>query len=201
LDVVEFALGALPAAPARVLEVGAGRGELALRLARAGYDVVAIDPVGEPPVLAVPLHGLDEPADSFDAAVAVLSLHHVEPLRESIRRLAEVVRPGGSLVVDEFDVAAFDLRAAEWLIDRWRERGRESPESAAALVADLREHLHPLARPREGLGEWFELGEVSRGAYLHRWDLDPALRKTEEELIPLGELPATGARFLGHHPN
>jgi Methyltransferase domain len=34
----------LPAAPARVLEVGCGRGDLARALARAGHRVVAIDP-------------------------------------------------------------------------------------------------------------------------------------------------------------
>jgi hypothetical protein len=38
-----------------------------------------------------------------------------------------VVRPRGLRVVDEFDVAAFDTRAAEWLIGCWRDLGREAP--------------------------------------------------------------------------
>jgi 2-polyprenyl-3-methyl-5-hydroxy-6-metoxy-1,4-benzoquinol methylase len=42
--VLEFVLGALPSPPARVLEVGAGGGELAADLRDAGYDVLAIDP-------------------------------------------------------------------------------------------------------------------------------------------------------------
>ena len=72
--------GALPPAPARVLEIGAGGGELAGALRDEGYDVVAIDPASETPaVRAVALGDLDEPAASFDAAVAVVSLHHVEP--------------------------------------------------------------------------------------------------------------------------
>lgn len=96
-----------------MLEVGAGAGELAEALTQAGYDVLAIDPASQTPhVRAVPLHGLEASAASFDAAVAVVSLHHVEPLEESCRRLSELVRPGGVLVIDEFDVAQFDERAA-----------------------------------------------------------------------------------------
>jgi SAM-dependent methyltransferase len=50
---------------------------------------------------------------AFDAAVAVLSLHHVEPLQKSCRRIAEVLRARGSLVIDEFDVGRFDQCAAQ----------------------------------------------------------------------------------------
>jgi 2-polyprenyl-3-methyl-5-hydroxy-6-metoxy-1,4-benzoquinol methylase len=39
-----FVLDHLPAPPSRVLEVGCGSGELALHLAAADYEVVAIDP-------------------------------------------------------------------------------------------------------------------------------------------------------------
>ena len=87
----------LPPPPARVLEVGAGTGELARRLADLGYAVVAIDPGGEGDVVPIPLLELDEPAGSFDAAVAVVSLHHVEPLEASCGRLAEVVRTIGKV--------------------------------------------------------------------------------------------------------
>ena len=63
-----------------MLEIGAGDGELAAALAAAGYEVVAIDPASEADnVRRVALHELDEPP--FDAAVAVVSLHHVEPAR------------------------------------------------------------------------------------------------------------------------
>ena len=48
-DVAVFVRGALPPAPARVLEVGAGDGELATALAAWGYDVVAIDPREDAP--------------------------------------------------------------------------------------------------------------------------------------------------------
>jgi SAM-dependent methyltransferase len=192
-DVLAFVRAALPAPPARVLEVGAGQGELAAALADGGYDVVAIDPAGhDPAVRAVPLHEVDEPAASFAAAVAVVSLHHVEPLAESCRRLAELVRPGGTLVIDEFDVERFDERAARWLVEQ-RGEGRDP----AAIVADMREQLHPLPRIRTELSPWFELGRPVPCAYLYRWDVPPNLRDVEEELIGRGGLPATGARLIG----
>jgi SAM-dependent methyltransferase len=196
--VTTFVRAALPAPPARVLEVGAGSGELAAVLTDAGYDVVAIDPAGQSPaVRAVSLHEVDEPAASFDAAVAVVSLHHVEPLAESLRRLSELVRPGGLLVIDEFDVERFDERAASWQIEHRGSAGHETHSDPQALVADLRRHLHSLDRIHDVLEEWFEFGEPVRGAYLYRWELPPELRDPEEELIAAGRLPATGARLLG----
>ena len=181
---------ALPGPPARVLEVGAGDGELAAVLAGAGYDVVAIDPAAAvPAVRRVALHELDEPPASFDAALAVVSLHHVEPLEESCRRLAELVRPGGTLVIDEFDVARFDDRAARWWL---RQSGH-----TADTVDGVRDHLHPVARLCEALEKWFALGEPVPGPYLHRWNLPPGLREAEERLIASGELPAVGARLVG----
>jgi SAM-dependent methyltransferase len=202
--VLDYVLESLPAAPARVLEVGAGAGELAAALMDAGYDVVAIDPAadGDTPVQAVPLHELREPGASFSAAVAVVSLHHVNPLAESCRRLAELVRPGGALVVDEIDVERYDERTMRWWLDH-----RESHDHVAAhgeelqgpgeIVAWLRHHCHGLGEVQAALEEWFELGPVTRGPYLYRWQLPPGMRATEEELIAAGRLPATGVRFLG----
>jgi SAM-dependent methyltransferase len=189
--------GALPRAPARVLEIGAGDGELAARLSGDGYDVTAIDPAGEPPVAPVALIDLDEPAASFDAAVAVVSLHHVEPLRESLARLADVMRPGGVLAVDELDVELLDGRAARWWIERRRELALEAPDDEVAMIEGMREHIHPVSLIVEELGRWFELEPVRRCTYLHRWNLSEDLLATEEELIAAGELPATGARIVG----
>jgi SAM-dependent methyltransferase len=193
-----FVRTALPPPPARVLEVGAGGGELAAALRRLGYDVVAIDP--EPRaehVLPLALHEVDEPSGSFDAAVAVVSLHHVEPLPESCRRLGELVRPDGPLVIDEFDVERFDERAARWLLGQRAAVGEEHDHEPAAIVHELRHHLHPVERLRSELSHAFVLGEPVRVAYLYRWELPPGLRAAEESLIADGRLPATGARLVG----
>jgi SAM-dependent methyltransferase len=194
VDVHAFVVANLPPPPARVLEVGAGDGELAHDLTRRGYDVVAIDPHGGEHVVPVALADLDAPPASFDAAVAVTSLHHVEPLEASVARLAEVARPGATLLVDEFDVASFDLRAATWLVDRWREVGKNDDRGAHDLLG-VHDELHPLTRIVAALAPAFELATPTRGSYLYRWGLDDRFRAAEEEAIVAGELPAVGARL------
>jgi SAM-dependent methyltransferase len=224
--VASFVLGALPPAPARVLEVGAGDGELALAMASAGYDVVAIDPASTADhVRTIPMHELPEAPASFDAAVAVVSLHHLEPLRDSCRRLAEVVRPGGALVLDEIDVERFDARAAGWWLEQRGPRDHDASDHGASdhgasdrgasdhaasdhgpgdhgpttpdeIVVSLREHIHDLPTIRDALATWFELGPPTRGPYLYRWELGPDLRGPEEELIAAGRLPAVGVRIV-----
>ena len=198
VDLRAFVRANLPEPPARVLEVGAGAGRLARALRAIGYDVVAIDPGSESEaVRAVALADLDEPAGSFAAAVAIVSLHHVDPLTESCRRLGEMVEPGGTVVVDEFDAGAFDLGAAAWWLEQRRALGEEQPQTAEELVADHREHLHPLERIVEALEPYFELGPPVRGAWLHRWNLGESLRAVEEEAIAGGRLRAVGARLVG----
>jgi SAM-dependent methyltransferase len=198
VDLRAFVRANLPEPPARVLEVGAGGGGLARALRAAGYDVLAIDPRSDADdVRAVALADLDEPAGSFAAAIAVVSLHHVEPLEESCRRLGEVVEPGGALVVDEFDVGAFDLGAAAWWLEQRVALGEPQAKTAEELVAEHREHLHPLERILAALEPHFELGPPLRGAWLHNWKLGDSLRVVEEEAIARGRLRAAGARLVG----
>jgi SAM-dependent methyltransferase len=197
-DLIAFVRAALPSAPARVLEVGAGDGELAALLTRAGYDVLAIDPVpAAEHVVPVALADVAEPDGSFDVAVAVLSLHHVEPLEPSLQRLAALVRPGGALVVDEFDVAGFDPAAATWWLEQQAAAGHDHATAPAQLVAEMQSKLHTVARLREALARDFALTEPEPVAYLHRWHLEPGLRDAEEWLITDGHIPPVGARFTG----
>jgi SAM-dependent methyltransferase len=196
-DVRGFVRSNLPEPPARVLEVGAGDGALARALRAAGYEVLAIDPKPESDdVRAVALADLDEPEGSFAAAVAVVSLHHVDPLERSCHRLGELVEPGGTLVLDEFDVGSFDLQAAAWWLKQRQAVGEPQPQTAEELVAERRDHLHPLVRVLAALEPQFELGRPVRGAWLHRWRLGEAFRGVEEEAIARGDLPATGARVV-----
>jgi SAM-dependent methyltransferase len=196
-DLLAFVRANLPAPPARLLEIGAGEGDLAQALAAAGYEVLAIDPEPRgPDVRAVALLDLDEPSGSFDAAVAVTSLHHVEPLEDSLARLAELLRPGAALVVDEFDVGSFDERAAEWWLRQRRALGAAEHASAEELVREHRAHLHPLGRIVAALGPRFLAGAPLYGPYLYRWDLDASVRPREEEAIARAEIPAVGARLL-----
>ena len=194
-EVLAFVRAALPAPPARVLEVGAGSGELAAELCAGGYDVRAIDPAAEDGsgVERVELLGI---SGTFDAAVAVVSLHHVEPLEASCAHLATLIRPGGRLVIDEFDVMQLDHRAAEWWLGRRRAAGADDQHDAESLVRFMRDHVHALSAVLESLRPHFAMGEPVPVPYLHRWNLEPGLRDDEEGLIAAGSLPATGARLV-----
>jgi SAM-dependent methyltransferase len=197
-DVLAFVLSNLPPAPARVLEVGAGNGALARELTAAGYVVVAIDPqAGAPDVLPIRLHELGEPESPFHAAVAVVSLHHVDPLEESCARLAEVLRPQAVLLLDELDVERFDEGAAAWWLARRNERGFVETSSPAEVIARRRSEVHPVPGLLAALEPYFELRTDWRGPYLYRFGLGDEMRRVEEELIAAGELQAIGVRIVG----
>jgi SAM-dependent methyltransferase len=101
--------GVLPPPPARILDAGCGEGALSRRLADAGYAVVSIDTdpaavsaaraAGVPAVCA-DLSGYDD--EPFDAVVMLLSLHHMHPLVAALDRAAHLLRPGGTLILDEY---------------------------------------------------------------------------------------------------
>lgn len=180
-----------------MLEIGAGDGDLARALRDDGYEVLAIDPDprGED-VQPLPLIELEDSIAPFDAALAVTSLHHVEPLEASIARLADVLEPGAILVVDEFDVGTFDEQAAEWWLRQRRALGGAPEQNAAELVSEHRAHLHPLERIVAALAPRFEVEAPVYGPYLYRWNLAESLRDEEVAAIAGGEIPAVGARFV-----
>ena len=195
--VLAFARGVLPAPPARVLEIGAGDGELAAALREGGHEVTAIDPEAQDGT-GVEATALIDATGAYDAAIAIVSLHHVEPLAESCARLAELIVPGGVLAVDELDVDRYDERAIAWWLHQRRAAGHEEHDHGGdGILAGMRAHIHPLDAVRDALAPHFALGEPVRGPYLHRWHLPPGLRENEERLIGAGRLPAVGARMVG----
>jgi SAM-dependent methyltransferase len=195
-DLLAFVRASLPEPPANVLEIGAGRGQLARELRAGGYTVTAIDPAAEPDSDVEPV-SLLEVRGSFDAAVAVVSLHHVEPLGESCAHLASLLPAGAPLVIDEIDADRYDERAAAWWLAQRRAIGSpHDHEDPAAMVRGLREHIHPLPAVQAVLARHFVLGPPVPCAYLHRWELHPTLREIEVDLIADGLLPATGARLV-----
>lgn len=195
-DLLAFVRSSLPEPPARILEIGAGRGELAGELRIAGWEVTAIDPSENagPDVERIPLI---DARGSFDAAVAVVSLHHIDPLEDSCAHLATLIAPGARLVIDELDIARYDERAVGWWIAQRRTLGPVDHDlDVDRILGTMRDHIHPLAAVCAALEPYFELGEPVPGPYLHRWELRPSLREVEVGLIAEGLLPATGARLI-----
>ena len=194
-DLHDWVRSQLGPPPRRVLEVGAGSGDLAAALREDGYEVTAIDPAGGADgVEQVALAELEAADGSFAAAIAVVALHHVEPLTESLEVLLRVLAPGGPLIVDELDVNRVDERAAAWLLAH---NEREHAATASALIAEVRAHIPPVGKLRDALdAAGFELGPVIHGAYLYRWHSPPSGEDEERAGIAAGELPAVGARFV-----
>jgi len=161
-DLLAFVRAALPAPPAHVLEIAAGDGELAAVLTAAGYQVTAIDPVAEDGshVKRMTLLKVD---GHFDAALSVVALHHVQPLKASCAHLASLLAPAGRLVIDEIDAACVDERAAAWWLGQRRALGDEEDEDPLSLVAGLREHVHALSTICDALRPYFALGEPVPG--------------------------------------
>jgi len=191
-----FVRAALPPPPARVLEIGAGRGELAVALGEAGYAMTAVDPAAEHGGIVQPRSVL-ELQGSFDAAVSVVALHHIDPLAESCEHVAAMLAPGAPWVIDEFDIDRYDERAMRWWISQRRALGvAEHEHEPDGILDHLREHIHSLETMLAALAPHFEFGRPVPGPYLHRWELCPSLYAAELDLIAGGLLPAVGCRFI-----
>jgi SAM-dependent methyltransferase len=201
-----FVLGELPPPPARVLEIGCGAGRLALEIADAGYDVLAIDPdAPDGPIFRqTTLEELDDPGP-FDAVVANRSLHHIHDLGAAVDRIGSVVQPGRRVILVEFDWARMDPDTADWHLGQQlalQAAGRlyDVPQSVEeALAAWDEEHrgLHTGEAMRASLIRRFRELRFERTPYLY-WSLGGvASEALEQTLIDAGAIRAIGFRWVG----
>jgi SAM-dependent methyltransferase len=186
MDARQFFDTWLPAAPARVLEVGCGSGGLALALAEQGYAVTAVDP--EAPVGPIfrrtRIEDLDA-TESFDAALASLSLHHVSDLAVALDKVADLLAPGGRVVIDDFGWERLDGAAAGSVgvgFDEWNAE---------------HEHLHRSDAMLVELDKRFSRQAFSREPFLFREGRRVLDEDAERRLIADGQLPAIGFRYVG----
>jgi SAM-dependent methyltransferase len=220
--VEEFVLGQIANPPARVLEVGCGKGELAQALARAGHCVIAIDPrAPEGPIFQSV--GIEEFSDAepFDHVVASLSLHHVEDLGRALEKVVDSLRPGGTLVVVEFAWDRIDEATAEWTLGRlpvtspsgkpsWLERccrGRASGGEGEGHDHEDHTGVHFAGWAEQGFHDSGQMrAELDRHFVEHHFewvpyfyaDLDEATSEADEHAaIDAGVINTTGFRYVG----
>jgi len=220
--VEEFVLDRIGDPPARVLEVGCGKGNLAHALDRAGYSVTAIDPRDPEGSIfrRVGIGEFSEPGP-FDHVVAILSLHHIEDIGGALDKMAGLLRAGGTLAVVEFAWDRIDGTTAEWALARlpgtsasgrthsWLERccrGRahDGGEEVGHLHAEAHvarwageERLHGSGRMREEIGRRFIERYFLWWPYLYP-DLDDDTSEAEElAAIEAGEINATSFCYVG----
>jgi SAM-dependent methyltransferase len=220
---LEFLTRWLPPGPARVLDAGCGRGGLAAALDRLGHRVTAVDidaeAVAAARAIGVPAIRADLAeftGGPFDAVVCALSLHHVADLPGTLDRLAALLAPGGTLLVDEFGWEDADRPTATWFYDLAAVLGgagllRPGPDRTAPADPLRRwvqrhrddEPMHPAHTMLRSIAARFSVVEHRRVPYLHRylggW-LDPAaapatvaaLRAVEDLRVAQGRLRPLG---------
>lgn len=99
--------------PGKALDVGCGTGQLARRVAAAGYDVTGLDPSrgmlsvmqrSDQGVAGVTGSGMSLPfaSETFDLTYCIAVMHHVaapERVRRTLTEMARVTKPGGHILV------------------------------------------------------------------------------------------------------
>ena len=203
----------MPAAPARVVEIGCGpRGGFVPALQAEGYAAVGVDPQApdEPGYhrIAFEEYRLAEPVQ---AVVASTSLHHVADLDEVLDKVRVALVPGGVLVVVEWAWERFDEPTARWCFNRlgpagvepgWlHQRRDEWAASGLSWEEYLRswaaaEGMHIGEQMVRGLDARFHRRIFAVGPYFFA-DLADTGEADEQAAIDSGEIAATGIRYIG----
>ena len=203
IALLEFVLAHLPPAPARVLEVGCGEGELARELAAAGYDVVAIDPKAPGGAIFRQIRLEDlEPDERFDAVVAVRSLHHIQSLDHNLARVARALSEGGTFIVDEFAWDRLDDVTAEWYEGQRRVLHAAGRSPSGPSASEWRDYYegHGVQRFEvldRALERHFDRLVFEDVPDLWRYLGGPVTAELEESLVQAGAIRAIGFRFVG----
>jgi SAM-dependent methyltransferase len=207
----------LPAAPARVTELGCGPlGGFVPRLRAAGYQAAGVDPAAP----AGPgYHQVEfERWASFgpgDAVLACTSLHHVADLDHVLDLIWAALRPGGTLVVVEWARERFDEATARWccarlrpaegepnwlqeLCTQWRDSG-QTWDACCRCWADA-ERLHTGQDILQALGSRFDAGgPIGYGPYFFP-DLAGTSEQDEQAAIDAGQIQPGRIRYTGRRP-
>jgi SAM-dependent methyltransferase len=209
-ETLGFLISRLPVG-AKVLEVGCGEGQVACELLQRGYRVTGLDSDSEAVARAqargVPAVVASWPkfdsSVSFDAIAFTRSLHHINPLRESIVRARELLNPNGFLLVEDFALDEVNEATVAWFVKVLRSTQGNALIKPVAdqLVTELlsaadvmqtwrdnRAHdLHPFTAINQAIAAQFVVREVQSVPYFYRY-LISVLPETSEAASFLDEV-------------
>ncbi|HEX7873849.1 MAG TPA: class I SAM-dependent methyltransferase [Sphingobium sp.] len=182
----EIVTAAMPSAPARLLDVGAGVGRWSERLSDRGYAMVGIEPADEMArhaqvrmagrdftLIHARVEDAELPPASIDGAFAMGSLQYSDNITASLRRIGGWLRPGAPLFVLADSAAALGIEMI----------ARGEPEAA-------------LERMESRWGLWTQHGLIADLHLFSRAVLEEAFRQAGfEQLRSHGLL--VGASALG----
>jgi SAM-dependent methyltransferase len=151
----DFVKRFLPSESGRILEVGCGAGELAARLLKDGYAVLAIDSDRDS-IAAAQRLGVDARVATwpdfndgqFDAVLFTRSLHHIHPLDESVGHAAKSLAEGGRIIVEDFAYDSVDEKTLRW----FRSAIRLLEATGLLIVGD--QFLEKILSKTETLNAW-----------------------------------------------
>ena len=166
----------------RLLDFGCGTGEYVAKMAAVGWQAEGMDlsarAVGAGRRAGLNLHqgtlpGTELPAESFDAVSMWQALEHVPSPMATLRAVAEILRPGGLLVIA---CPRLDSLPARWFGSAWHDL--ELPRHLTHFTAKtLRRHLEAagfesvrcwnIRRP-SGIRQSFAFLAEETGRALHR---------------------------------
>src|SRR2546429_4599539 len=122
-ETLGFLISRLPIG-AKVLEVGCGEGPGCLRAFAARLSRDGLDSDSEA-IAQAQAHGVRavvaswpkyDSSVSFDAVAFTRSLHHINPLGESIVRARELLNPNGFLLIEDFSPDEVNEATVAWFV-------------------------------------------------------------------------------------
>ncbi len=193
-DTVSFVASHAPRG-GEILEIGCGAGQVASELSKRGYHVIGVDSdkdaISRARMLGVETvcgEWPDVDVSRVDVVVFTRSLHHISPLPNAIARVHDVLKPRGTILVEDF---AFDrVRQSElsWLakiIGSFETDLAMSPTSENFIAAvldsndaisawheDHDHELHTIEDMTAEIDQGFTIRESEQVPYLYRYLVD-----------------------------
>jgi len=199
-ETLKFLISRLPVG-AKVLEIGCGEGQIACELLQRGYHVTGLDSDSEAIVRAqargvravVASWPKFDSSVSFDAIAFTRSLHHINPLRESIVRARELLNPNGFLLIEDFALDEVNEATVAWFVKVLRSTQGKAlinpvPDQLATVLLSATDimqtwrdnrapELHSFEAMNEAIAAQFVVLETQSAPYFYRY-LIPVLPAT-----------------------